>query len=45
MAGLYVKLSGIWTPVKKVFKKVSGNWVEQDMTTAFDTTKKYIKVG
>lgn len=44
-AGLFVKLSGVWTPVKKVFKRVSGSWVEQDMTTAFDTTKKYIKVG
>ena len=45
MASLFVKLSGVWTPVKKVFKRVSGSWVEQDMTTAFDTTKKYIKVG
>lgn len=43
--GLFVKLSGIWTPVKAVYKRVSGSWVQQDMTTAFDTTKKYIKVG
>lgn len=43
--GLFVKISGIWTPVKAVYKRVSGSWVQQDMTTAFDTTKKYINVG
>ena len=42
-AGLFVKLSGIWTPVKKVYKRVSGSWVEQEITTAFSASEAYIK--
>lgn len=42
--GLFVMLSEIWTPVKKVFKKISGYWVEQNMMTAFNEQEKYIKV-
>ena len=41
--GLFVKISGIWTPVKAVYKRVSGSWVQQDMTTAFSTSGRYIK--
>ena len=44
-AGLFVKLSGVWTPVKKVYKKVSGSWVQQDMSTAFSTSKMYKKMN
>lgn len=38
---LYVKLNGAWTAVSKVLKKVSGAWVEQSLTTAFDTSANY----
>ena len=41
--GLFVKISGNWTPVKAVYKRVSGSWVQQDMTTAFNTSGRYIK--
>ncbi len=44
-AGMFVKLSGVWTPVKKVYKKVSGSWVQQDMSTAFSTSKMYKKMN
>jgi len=44
-AGLFVKLSGVWTPVKRVYKKVSGNWVEQEMDSAFSTSKMYKKMN
>lgn len=43
LAGMFVKVSGVWTPVKRVYKKVSNVWVEQTFTEAFDTTKMYIK--
>ena len=42
-SGLFVKISGNWTPVKAVYKRVSGSWVQQDMTTAFSTSGRYIK--
>lgn len=41
--GLFVKLSGTWTPVKAVYKMVSGSWVKQDMTTAFSASERYVK--
>ena len=41
--GLFVKISGNWTPVKAVYKRVSGSWLQQDMTTAFSTSGRYIK--
>lgn len=41
--GLFVKISGNWTPVKAVYKRVSGSWVQQDMTTVFSTSGRYIK--
>ena len=44
-AGLFVKLSGIWTPVKKVYKKVSGSWVQQELNKAFSTSDVYKKMN
>ena len=44
-AGLFVKLSGIWTPVKKVYKKVSGSWVQQELNKAFSTSEVYKKMN
>lgn len=42
-AGMFVKISGVWTPVKRVYKKVSGEWVQQEFASAFDTSKMYLK--
>ena len=42
--GLFVRLSGVWTPVKKVFKRVSGEWVEQEFGGTFSTAESYVKV-
>lgn len=40
---LYVKLNGVWKEATP-YKKVNGVWVLQtDVTTVFDSTKKYIK--
>lgn len=40
---LYVKLNGLWVETTP-YKKVNGSWVVQtDVTTVFDSTKKYIK--
>lgn len=39
----YIKLNGTWTTASKVYKKVSGSWVEQsDLTNAFDAGTNYI---
>lgn len=39
----YIKLNGTWTTASKVYKKVSGSWVEQsDMTNVFDAGTNYI---
>lgn len=43
--GLFVKLSGTWTPVKEVYKRISGTWVKQAMESAFSTSEKYIKMN
>lgn len=42
---LYLKVNGQWvvTVVAKAYKKISGSWVEQDITTLFDTSTKYVK--
>ena len=45
LAGMFVKLAGIWTPVKKVFKKVEGSWVQQEFGSAFSTSKPYVKLN
>jgi len=42
--GLFVKLSESWIPVKKVFKMISGTWVQQEPNTAFSTSAKYVKL-
>ena len=44
-AALFVKLSGTWTPVKGVYKKIGGSWIEQDMTSAFSTAERYKKMN
>jgi len=48
-AGLFVKLSGAWTSVKKVYKRVSGEWVEQPYNTwngtVFNISAKYKKMN
>lgn len=42
-AKLYFK-DGTWKTASKAYKKVSGSWVEiTDLSTVFDSTKKYIK--
>ena len=39
----YIKLNGMWTTASKVYKKVSGSWVEQsDLTNAFDENTHYV---
>jgi hypothetical protein len=42
--GLFIKLSGTWTPVKAVYKKVGNSWTLQAMDVAFDTSQAYVKV-
>lgn len=42
--GLFVRLVNEWIPVKKVFKMVSGVWVQQDPMNAFSTSARYVKV-
>lgn len=42
--GMYVRLSGTWTPVKEVYKRVSGNWVKQSMAEAFSVSEAYVKM-
>ena len=41
--GLVIKILGEWIPVKKVFKKLSGIWVQQEASSAFSTAEKYVK--
>ena len=43
--GLFIKVYGSWIPVKKVFKRISGSWVEQEMQNAFSTSERYIKMN
>lgn len=45
--GFFIKQSGNWFPVKKVYKRVSGTWVLQDMQSetrksVFDVNKTYV---
>ena len=42
--GMYVRLSGTWTPVKEGYKRVSGNWVKQSMAEAFSVSEAYVKM-
>lgn len=43
--GAYVKISSNWTPIKKVYKKVSDNWIEQNANTIFSSSEMYIKMN
>ena len=41
---LYFKSGGNWVTATKVYKKVSGSWVEQsDLTTVFNSNTNYLK--
>lgn len=41
---MYVKQGGAWVPVKKVYKKIGGVWVEQsDLTNLLDTNLLLVK--
>jgi len=40
---LFVKHSGAWVEVAKAYKKVNGSWVEQDITTVFNSTDNYLE--
>lgn len=40
---LYVKNGSSWQEVATAYKKVGGVWVQQDITTLFDSSKKYIR--
>ena len=43
--GVFIKVVDTWSPIKQVYKMISGEWVEQDMNTVFDTSKLYIKLN
>lgn len=44
VAGMFVKISGIWTPVKKVYRKENGSWVYyENPGLVFSTSQMYIK--
>ena len=44
VAGMFVKISGIWTPVKQVYRKENGNWVYYENPGAvLSTSQMYIK--
>lgn len=40
---LLVKQNGTWVEVSKAYKKVNGSWVEQDITTIFNSSTNYLK--
>lgn len=41
--GMFYKVDGNWTPVKSVYKKVSGSWVKQELNSSFSTSGNYVK--
>lgn len=43
IAGMFVKVSGVWTPVKSVYKKEGSTWVQKTFAEAFSTSQMYIK--
>ena len=44
LAGMFVKISGIWTPVKQAYKKIGGVWtLQKEISSVFDTSKMYMK--
>lgn len=42
--GMFYKVDGNWTPVKSVYKKVSGSWVKQELNSSFSTSGNYVKM-
>ena len=40
---LYVKESGAWVQYSKAYKKINGSWVEQDISSVFNTNTLYRK--
>ena len=40
---LYVKQNGTWVTIAKVYKKVNGAWVEQNIEDIMSTTANYVK--
>ena len=43
--GMFIKVVDTWSPIKKVYKMISGQWVEQNINTAFSTSEMYIKMN
>lgn len=41
---LFFKENNIWKQVTKAYKKINGNWVEQSITSVFDTNEQYRKL-
>lgn len=44
-ATIYIKTSGSWRSYRKVWKKISGNWVQQADIRIFDPDTKYVKAN
>lgn len=42
---LYIKQSGIWTPIQKLYVKENGSWVEKPLTYLSDNNIGYLKIG
>jgi len=43
--GMFIKVVDTWSPIKKVYKMISGQWVEQNINTTFSTSLKYKKMN
>ena len=41
---LFFKENNIWKQVTKAYKKINGSWVEQSITSVFDTSQQYRKL-
>ena len=42
LGSMYIKLNDVWTPVKKVYRKIGDEWVKQGFADSFDTDYKYV---
>lgn len=40
---MYIKNDGVWTPYNRVYKKINGVWIEQDISLIGDSSIKYIR--
>lgn len=40
---IYINNGGVWKRYTKGYKKVNGSWVEQDLTTLFNSTTNYVR--